>query len=749
VLDWLARRARERGLVPRISPTEREALEAGSVWVEADLFSGRPDIARLLREPWPELSEEERTFLDGPVEEACRLVDPWEEARTGSLPPGVLDFLRANRFFGLTIPKAYGGKAFSPLGCSAVFGKLASRSLGLSTLVLIPNSVGPAELLLAHGTDEQRLFYLPRLARGDEIPCFALTEPEAGSDAASLRSQGVVFEDAGGRLMLRLSFRKRYITLAPIATLVGLAVRVRDPQNRLGRGEDPGITFVLVPADTPGVDIGRRHDPMGVPFPNGPVEGEGVVVPLDQVIGGAAGVGRGWGMLMEALAGGRAISLPAQSAAGIKLVARGAGAYAGVRKQFGLPVARFEGVAEPLARLAGLAYAIDAARVFTCGAVARGAKPAVASALLKYQSTEAGRRAVADGMDVMAGAAICLGPRNLLARGHMGAPIGITVEGANILTRTLIVYAQGALRCRPHALAALRALESGDGGRLALSLLRQLLSCLGNLARTAVLDLTGGWSAVIGLPSPLRPHARRLVRASARFAVLSDLVLVTHGPRLKQAGHVCGRMADALSEMYLALAALRRFEAEGRREEDRPLLDWSVARSLASVQSALDGVLANARGRLVGLVLRGPLLLWCRLVPVGQPPADGLADRLARVLTTPGPQRDRLTSGLFLPEQPAQPLGRLERALDLVTRAGEPLDRIRRAGRDGRLPAGEPELLLEPAVVAGVVTTAEADLVRAAKAAREDAIEVDSFGAARVGGAPEPAAAVSSARREP
>jgi acyl-CoA dehydrogenase len=476
---------------------------------------------------------------------------------------------------------------------------------------------------------------------------------------------------------------------------------------------------------------------MGVPVLNGPVEGRDVVVPLDQVIGGAAGAGRGWRMLMEALAGGRAVSLPAQSAAGIKLVARAVGAYASVRRQFGLPVARFEGVSEPLARLAGLAYTFDAARVFTCGAVARGAKPAVVSALVKYQATEACRRAVADRMDVLAGAALCLGPRNLLARGHMGAPIGITVEGANILTRTLIVYAQGALRCRPHALAALRALEAGDGAALGATLLRQALFFLGNLARAAVLDLTGGWPAVPGLPAPLRPHARRLARASARFAVLSDLTLLTHGARLKQAGHLAGRFADALSGMYLCLATLRRFEAEGRREEDRPLLDWSAASALASVQSALDGVLANSRGALVGPLLRGPGALWCRLLPVGRPPSDALGERLVRILTTPGPQRDRLTAGLFLPQDPAQPLGRLERALGLAARAVAPLDRIRRAAREGRIPQGEPESLLDPALAAGVIGPPEADLVNEARAARLDVIEVDSFGPA--GGPEQPA----------
>ncbi|MCB1033956.1 MAG: acyl-CoA dehydrogenase, partial [Acidobacteria bacterium] len=419
---------------PRISDTEREALAAGTVWIEGEFFSGRPDFRRILSEAYPGLSEREQAFLDGPMEKVCRMVDPWQVRSRRELPREVWDFLKKQGFFGLRIPRRYGGLGFSNLAASATFGKLVSRSSYLSTVVLIPNSVGPAELLLDYGTREQKDYFLPRLASGEEIPCFALTEPEAGSDAAALTSEGVVFRCLDGRLMLRLTWQKRYITLAPVATLIGLAFRLKDPEDLLGRGKDPGITCALVPVSTPGMEIGNHHDPMGLAFPNGPTSGHNVEIPLEAIIGGTDGIGKGWRMLMEALSGGRAVSLPAQAAAGVKWTARVAGAYSVVRRQFGSEIGRFEGVQEPLARIAGGAYLLEAARVFTCGAVDREERPSVASALIKYNATEIARRVLADGMDVLGGAGVSHGPHNLLADGYVGAPIGITVEGANILT---------------------------------------------------------------------------------------------------------------------------------------------------------------------------------------------------------------------------------------------------------------------------------------------------------------------------
>ena len=517
----LIRTAHRKGLVPAMSATEREALAAGTVWIEGEIFSGRPDLARMLAEPYPELTAEERAFLDGPVDEVCRMVDPWRLAGERELPPAVWDFLRAEGFFGLAIPRAWGGKGFSALGQSAVFTRLASRSLPLSAVVLIPNSVGPGELLLAYGTEAQKARWLPRLARGEEIPCFALTEPEAGSDAASLSADGEVFIGADGRPWLRLTFDKRYITLAPVATLIGLAFRLRDPGGLLGLGDragvggdggasgDLGITLALIPASTPGVEIGRRHDPMGIALPNGPIAGRGVEVPADAIVGGPAYAGRGWKMLMEALAAGRAISLPAQSVAGAQVAARVAGAYAAVRRQFGAPIGRFEGVGERLARIAGLAYLMEAARIFTCGAVDAGHRPAVLSAAMKVQQTELARRAITDAMDVLGGAALCRGPRNPLADGWDAVAIGITVEGANILTRTLIVFGQGAVRCHPYLRRELDALAAGDARALRRAVFGHAGFFLRNLGRALLLGATAG-----GSPGRRRRLERRWITPS-------------------------------------------------------------------------------------------------------------------------------------------------------------------------------------------------------------------------------------------
>jgi acyl-CoA dehydrogenase len=635
-----------KGKIPRISETERQALEAGTVWVDGELFSGRPDFEKMLREPYPGLSERERAFLDGPVETVCAMADPASEPS-----PEVWRYLKEQRFFGLAIPQEHGGHGFSALALSTIFGKLSSRSPGLSAVVLIPNSVGPGELLLEHGTPEQKAHYLPRLARGDEIPCFALTEPEAGSDAASIRSEGIVFRDREGRLALRLNWQKRYITLAPVATLLGLAFRLRDPENLLGKGEDVGITLALVPTHLPGVKIGDRHDPLGIPFPNGPTEGRDVVVPAEAILGGLSQAGQGWKMLMEALSSGRAISLPAQSVGGAKYVARVVGAYSMVRRQFGIEIGRFEGIEEPLARIGGLLYLMEAARVFTCAGVDAGHRPSVLSAVSKYHQTELLRALAQDGMDVMGGAAICLGPRNLMARAHIGAPIGITVEGANILTRTLILFGQGAIRCHPYVQREMRALEAGDEKELRRALLGHVGFFLRNLLRST---LRLGRSPIDG---PTAGYYRQLARASARFALLTDLALLSLGSRLKFREKLSGRFADVLSWMYLGFCALRRFEAEGGRPEDLPLVRWSVEHALSRIQTAFEGIRQNFAGPLRILIPRGR---------IGAPPSDRLGAEVAAILRTPGEQRDRLTDGVFLPADPGEALARLERAFVLA-----------------------------------------------------------------------------------
>lgn len=705
--------SRLKRLVPRISETERQALDAGTVWVDGELFSGRPDFRRMLGEPYPGLGERERAFLDGPVETLCGMIDDWELSRTRELPEAVWRYLKEQRFFGLAIPREHGGHAFSALALSTIFGKVASRSLALSAVVLIPNSVGPGELLLEHGTPEQKAHYLPRLARGEEIPCFALTEPEAGSDAASLQSEGVLFKSGDGRLAIRLNWSKRYITLAPVATLLGLAFKLRDPENLLGKGEDVGITVALVPTHLPGVSIGDRHDPMGVPFPNGPTEGRDVLVPVDAILGGPDCAGRGWQMLMEALSAGRAVSLPAQSVGGAKYVARVVGAYAMVRRQFGVEIGRFEGVEEPLARVAGLLYLMEAARVFTCAGVDAGHRPSVLSAVSKYQQTELARALAQDAMDVLGGAAICLGPRNLMARAHIGAPIGITVEGANILTRTLILFSQGAIRCHPWVHREMEALKKDDSKALRRALLGHAIFFIRNVARSLLLGTSRGRLAR-SPGGPMAGYYKKLSWVSARFAVLTDLALLTLGSRLKLREKLSGRFADVLSWMYLGFCALRRFEAEGRRAEDLPLARWSVEHALSRIQTAFEGIYANFGGPL-GWFLR-MRISWIRVAPIGLPPSDRLGAEAADVLRRPGPQRDRLTAGIYLPKAPDEPLAKLERAFLLVRDAAPLLHRIAKA----RLSADE-------ALEAGIVTPDEADVLRAAAEARAEVLQVDSF----------------------
>ena len=714
-------------LVPEMSATERTALEAGTVWIDGDLFSGRPDFRKLLAEPYPRLTAAEQAFLDGPVEEVCDLVDPEETKRRKALAPEVWACLKQHRFFGLALPETYGGHGFSSLALSTIFGKLVSRSPMLSAVVLIPNSVGPGELLLEVGTEEQRRRYLPRLARGDEIPCFALTEPTAGSDAAAITSRGELFRGTGGELLIRLDWSKRYITLAPIATLLGLAFRLYDPGNLLGQGEDVGITCALVDTSLDGVEIGRRHDPMGSPFPNGPTTGRGVVIPASEIIGGTDQAGRGWRMLMEALSGGRAISLPAQAAAGAKHIARVTGAYSVVRRQFGLGIGRFEGVEEPLARVAGLTYLMEAARVFTCGAIDAGHRPSVVSALIKYNTTELLRQLATDGMDILGGAGIFLGPRNLMADVYTGAPIGITVEGANILTRTLIVFGQGALRCHPHAHDLLESIRRGDTAALSRTLLKQILHVARNALAGLVLGLTGGRLARSPVGGETARYYRRLRWAAARFALWADLAMLAYGSRLKFRGKLTGRFADALSWLYLGFAALRRFEAEGRREEDLPLVHWAAQHSLSRIQDSLEGVLRNFDAPILGALARGPARWWSRLRPLGHPPSDALSARAAAVIQQPGEQRERLTCHLHSPPEDDNARRVLERAFELTAESAPLERRLRQAVRAGRLARGRLPDLLEPAARAGLLDDAERKLLERAAAARREAIEVDDF----------------------
>jgi len=719
---------RASGFLPKISDTERTAIEAGTVWVEGELFAGKPNFRRLLRETsYPSLSKEEQAFLEGPVEELCRMVDDWDVWRRRDLPPEVWQFIREHKFFGIIIPKEYGGLGFSALANSAVVQKLASRCGPLATTVMVPNSLGPAELLIHYGTPAQRDYYLPLLARGEEIPAFALTEPGAGSDAGAIQASGVVFRGEDGQLYLRLNWQKRYITLAAISTVLGLAFKLRDPENLLGKGEDVGITCALIPTNTPGVKLGMRHDPLSVPFYNSPVEGHDVVVPIDAIIGGPEWAGKGWRMLMESLAAGRGISLPASSAGGVKLVYRVASAHARVRRQFGLSIGLFEGVEEPLARIGGFNYLIEAARVYTCGGLDRGAKPAVVSAIMKYNTTELGRQVINDGMDILGGNGISRGPRNLLAHGYIAAPIGITVEGANILTRTLMIFGQGAIRCHPYAYREISALQEGDVRAFDDAFWKHVGLVVRNGARALLLSLSRGWLARTGVSGPAACYARKLAWASASFAFLADLTMAALGGNLKRKEKLTGRFADIFSWMYLATATLRRFEAEGRREEDRPFFEWAMQYAFHRMQQAFDGLFDNLRIPGLNWFLHGPAAWWSRLNRLSAPPSDRLGHRVAQLMLTPGAQRERMTAGMYVPAEPNEALGRLERAFLLAYQEDELLKKVHAAVKRGALQKDRPDRLVLQAVERGILTAEEANRIQEAEAARWDAIQVDAF----------------------
>ena len=636
----LMQKIKDARVLPRISDTERQALEAGSVWVDGQFFSGNPDFRAMLAESYPELPANEQAFLAGPVEELLHKVDRWQLQETRRVPENIWQFLRDNGFFGLIVPEAYGGSGFSVLGRSAVMMK--TSQLGpVSTLIVIPNTLGAAELLIAYGTDAQKTHYLPRLAAGELVPCFGLTEPTAGSDAASIKAEGVVFRDAEGRAQVRLCFSKRYITLAPVANLVSLACQLHDPDNILGKGEYPGITVILLEKGMPGLTLGQHHLPIG-PFDNGPIYGENVIAPVENIIGGAERAGQGWRMLMEQLGGGRAVSLPAGGVAAAKACAAAVGPYSMVREQFGIPVGLMEGVEARVARIAALTYALESARVYVCAGVDNGHQPPVISAILKQQSTEISQQLTVDGMDVMAGAGVMQGPNNILGAAYTGAPVSVTVEGANILTRTLMIFGQGAVRCHPYALSTLNAIGDNDVPAFRRAILGWAGHFIGNFFRGAVRGVTRGATVRSPVQGATAHYYRRLGWAATRFAFLTDLAMFLVGGRLKQRGKLSGRFADALSWMLFATTTLRRYEAEGRREEDLPLVHWAVQHSLAQVQNAFEGIYENFNAPVVGWVLRYPGRFWLRANPLSRGPADAMDRAAAASIQMPGEQYKRV-----------------------------------------------------------------------------------------------------------
>ena len=723
-----------RRLLPTMSDTEREALEAGTVWWDGELFTGRPNWHKLLAAQAPRLTTEEQAFIDGPCEELCRMVDDWDVThRRADLPPEVWDYLKKNGFFAMIIPKRYGGLEFSAYAHSCVLVKLSSRSATLASTVAVPNSLGPGELLLHYGTEAQKDHYLPRLARGEDIPCFALTAPRAGSDAASIPDTGVVCRGLyQGRevLGLRLNFSKRYITLAPIATVVGLAFRLYDPDRLLG-GEktDYGITCALIPRDTPGLSIGRRHFPLNVPFQNGPLEGKDVFVPLGAIIGGPAMAGQGWRMLVEQLSVGRCISLPSNAAGGAKAGVFASTAYARIRKQFNQPVGRFEGVEAALTRMAGASYIIDAARSVTTGAIDGGEKPSVPAAMLKYHCTELARQVANDAMDVHGGKGICLGPKNYLGRGYQTVPIAITVEGANILTRSLMILGQGAIRCHPYVLREMNAARDKDKRRSLRDFDRALFGHVGytlsNAARSLVMGFTLARFSDAPTTGATRRYYQHITSFSARFAFATDMAMLALGGYLKQKEHLSARLGDVLSALYMASMVLKHYENQGRPEEDLPLVEWSCRTLLYRAQEQLHGFLRNFPHHGFAAFMR--LVIF----PRGRTyfaPSDRLGRLIVEPLMMPSATRDRLAHGIYRTVEPGNVLGLLQQALALSVSA-EPLEkRIRVEGvKTGRITALDLPGQIEQALAAGLLDAREAETLRQYDRKVMEIVHVDDF----------------------
>ncbi len=736
---WLTDRLFKRfsKIMPAMSDTEREALEAGSVWWDGDLFSGMPKWSRLMETPPPKLTPDERAFLDGPVETLCGMIDDWHITQVDrDLPPEVWDYLKTEGFFGMIIPRHFGGLEFSALAHSAVVMKVASRSITAAVTVMVPNSLGPAELLLRYGTDEQKNHYLPRLATGEEIPCFALTSSEAGSDAAAMTDSGVVcradFNGESDVLGIRLNWDKRYITLSPVATVLGLAFKLFDPDGLLGDEFDGkknlGITCALIPTDVPGVEVGLRHFPLNQAFMNGPTRGRDVFIPMDWIIGGQSRAGQGWRMLMECLAAGRAISLPALSTGAGKLMSRATGAYARVRKQFKTPIGRFEGVEEALARIAGLTYMMDAARTLTAAAVDQGESPSVISAVVKYQLTEAMRTVVNDAMDVQGGKGICMGPRNFAGRVYQAIPISITVEGANILTRSLIIFGQGAVRCHPFVLREMQAIAAKDAEAFDSAFTGHVGFAISNAVRSLFLGLSGAHLAGTplhgALSSPSRRYFQQLTRMSAAFAFVSDISMLVLGGSLKRREKLSGRLADVLSWLYLASAALKRYEDQGRPAEDLPLLQWVCEHALYEIQRGLSDLCKNFPHRPAAWLMR--LVVF----PLGRPfhgPSDRLGHQCADLLMAPSEARDRLTRGLFSPQDTQHAIGVLEHALVAIVAVAPLEKRVRTAVRNGELASAPEAELMADAHRLRVINDTEYEQWQAADYARREAIAVDEF----------------------
>jgi len=710
-----------RRILPRMSDTEREAIEAGTIGWDAELFSGKPDWNVLLSQGPAVLTAEEQGFLNGPTEELCAMLDDWEiNHEVHDLPDRIWAFIRNNGFLGMIIPKEFGGLGFSATAHSTVVMKVSSRSITAAVTIMVPNSLGPGELLMEYGTNAQKKHYLPRLADGRELPCFGLTSLEAGSDAAAMTDRGVVcYAQYKGKktLGMKVSWSKRYITLGPVATVLGLAFKLHDPEHILGNEEDLGITVALVPTDTPGVEIGRRHLPVGQVFQNGPNSGQDVFMPMDWIIGGQERIGQGWKMLVSALAAGRAISLPSLSTSGAKLAAHTTGAYARIREQFNVPIANFEGVQEALARIGGGAYLLEAARRATTRMIDLHEKPAVLSGILKYHATEHMRKIINDAMDVHGGKGICDGPRNYLGNIYKAIPVGITVEGANILTRSLIIYGQGAVRCHPYILKEMTAAQETNEDRgledFDEALFGHITFQFLTLTRALVHGLTFSYFAGSPVKGPTAHYFRKVNRYSAAFALVSEFALITLGGALKRKEMLSARLGDVLSELYLISTVLKRFEEDERPASDLPFVQWCCETSLYNIQTRLDEVLANFPIRPLAWLIRllvFPLGRWQHL------PKDKLTQSVAKILTEPSDARKRLIDGIYIGSD-TDLLGQLDLAFEKTSS-------LRHTGRKMRKAKTR---TIAQALEQKVISQSEAERLEEAQNLVREILTVDDF----------------------
>ena len=714
------------GLLPKISQTEKIALTSGTTWVDGELFSGNPDFKKIMEMSYPKLTTEEQNFIDNEVEEVCKLCVDYQVQIMRDLPPEVWQYLRDKKFFGMIIPKNYGGLGFSAFAHSCVIEKLASRSVPLAITAMVPNSLGPAELLLHYGTKSQQDFYLPRLADGRELPCFALTEPTAGSDATSIQSNGIVFKNENGEIKIRLNWKKRYITLGAYATVIGVAFQLRDPEKILSENSEIGITCALIPNTIAGVVQGRRHDPLATPFVNSPLNGNDVIIGLDSIIGEKEGLGKGWKMLMECLSAGRGISLPSTSSGGSKMATRVTTAYSMVREQFGTSIAKFEGIEEVLARIASRTYALDAMRSFTAGSVDSGAKPAVISAIAKYHSTEIFRQNINDAMDICAGSAIIRGPRNILANAYFSTPISITVEGSNIMTRSLIHFGQGAIMSHPYAYKEITALENNDIEAFDEAFFSHIKHLFNNLSRSILLSITRGYLISPNKHDLISKYQRKISWCSATFALLADIAMARFGGNLKRKEKINGRFGDALSAMYFATCILRKFKENGSPKTEEALVEHALKEQFCKAQYAIEGLYQNLFTGFFGFFLK-PFALFVRFNAFACPANDALGHKVVKAITKNGQERENLTKGIFVNKDKNDNLGRLENAMLLQENCAEIIHKIKDAVKENKLPKKSLRDNVEEALEKYIISIDENKQLSEMFEACYDAILVDEY----------------------